>query len=385
MDKGQLRELFGKKFARRGEVVIQAPGRVNILGEHTDYNQGFVFPCAIDRYISIVAAVRDDSRVRAYSVDFEQQVEFDQRKFTPSKDAPWSNYLRGVVSEYRKRGTELPGADLAISGDVPLGAGLSSSAAFEVAVAETFRVLGDLDIGKADLALLSQAAENKYVGVQCGIMDQFASVLSKVGTALFLDCRDLSYSLVPLNPDTSVLVCDSRVRRRLGNSEYNKRRLECEDAARLLGTWRQDVRALRDVPVSVLEEVEPLLPRDYFKRVRHVATENERVLEGIKALEQGDVAAFGELLYRSHESLRDEFRVSCKELDLLVDLAREAPGTVGARMTGAGFGGCTVNLVNSSQVELFCGVVTSRYIDETGITPAVYVCKPSDGVTSERL
>jgi len=194
MDKGQLCEIFRRKFSRKGEVLIQAPGRVNILGEHTDYNEGFVFPCAIDRYISIVAAGRVDSKVHAYSADFDQTVEFDHRCFEPSRDIQWSNYLRGVVSEYQKRSYELPGVDLVVSGNVPLGAGLSSSAAFEVAVSETFRVLGDLEIDKVDLALLSQAAENKYVGVQCGIMDQFASVLSQAEKILFLDCRDLSYS-----------------------------------------------------------------------------------------------------------------------------------------------------------------------------------------------
>jgi galactokinase len=323
--------------------------------------------------------------VHAYSADFGERVEFDHSQFEPSREVQWSNYLRGVVSEYQKRSYELPGADLVVSGNVPLGAGLSSSAAFEVAVAETFRVLGDLKIEKVDLALLSQAAENKYVGVQCGIMDQFASVLSQAGAALFLDCRDLSYSLVPLNPDTSVVVCDSRVQRSLDSSEYNKRRLECEDAARILGKWRQEVRALRDVPVPALEEVRPLLSRDYFKRVKHVVTENDRVIEGVKSLEDGDVEAFGELLYQSHESLRDEFQVSCRELDLLVELAREAPGTYGARMTGAGFGGCTVNLVNSSQVEPFNDAVTAGYTHETRTAPAVYVCKPSDGVTSEQL
>jgi galactokinase len=385
MERERLRDIFEREFSRSGEVLTRAPGRVNILGEHTDYNEGFVFPCAIDRYISIVAARRDDSRVHAYSVDFEQRVEFDQRNFEPSEDVQWSNFLRGVVSEYQRGSYELPGLDLVISGNVPLGAGLSSSAAFEVAVAETFRVLGDLEIEKVGLALLSQAAENRYVGVQCGIMDQFASVLSQAGTVLFLDCRDLSYSLVPLNPAISVVVCDSRVQRSLDNSEYNKRRLECEDAARLLGQWRGEVQALRDVPLSALEEVQELLSPEYFKRVKHVVTENDRVIDGIKALEDGDDEAFGQQLYQSHESLRDDFQVSCKELDLLVELAREAPGTLGARMTGAGFGGCTVNLVKSSQVESFSDDITAGYSRETGNALLVYVCSPSDGVTSEKL
>jgi galactokinase len=380
-----LQDVFKREFSRSGEVIVQAPGRVNILGEHTDYNEGFVFPCAIDRYISIVAAVRDDSIVNAYSVDFEQRIEFDQGRFEFSPDVQWSNYVRGVVSEYQKKSYQLPGVDLVISGNVPLGAGLSSSAAFEVAVAETFRVLGDLEIEKVDLALLSQAAENKYVGVQCGIMDQFASVLSKAGSALFLDCRDLSYSLVPLNPDTSVVVCDSRVQRSLDNSEYNKRRLECEDAARILGEWHEDVEALRDVPVSALREVKPLLSEDYFKRVKHVVFENDRVQKGIELLEDGDVEAFGSLLYESHESLRDEFVVSCRELDLLVELARTAPGTFGARMTGAGFGGCTVNLVQTTEVDQFSNTIAAGYLEKTGIAPSVYVCQPSDGVTAARM
>ena len=381
----ELQGIFEQEFGRAGEIETQAPGRVNILGEHTDYNEGFVFPCAIDRYISIVAAHREDSIVSAYSVDFDQRVEFDIEQFEPSEEMQWSNYLRGVVSEYQKASFELTGMDLVISGDVPLGAGLSSSAAFEVAVAETFRNLDDLNINKVDLALLSQAAENKYVGVQCGIMDQFASVLSVEGEILFLDCRDLSYSLVPLDPDTSVVVCDSRVQRSLDDSEYNRRRLECEDSARILGDWRPEVQALRDLSVSALDAVESLLSSDYFQRVKHVVTENERVLRGIDALKAGDIGTFGELLYQSHVSLRDDFQVSCPELDILVDLALDAPGTFGARMTGAGFGGCTVNIVETAQVEPFCEEVRSGYLTKTGTDPFVYVCKPSDGVASRRI
>jgi galactokinase len=260
---------------------------------------------------------------------------------------------------------------------------LSSSAALEVATAETFRVLGEFDISRPDLALLCQAAEHEFVGVQCGIMDQFVSTLAAAGCALFLDCRDLSYDLVPLSSETSVVVCDSRVQRALDGSAYNRRRDECEQAVQILDSAIEGIDALRDVTLAELEENSPLLPRAILNRARHVISENERVLRGVRVLQEGQIEQFGELLFESHASLRDDYEVSCRELDVLVELAADAPGILGARMTGAGFGGCTINLVRSQEVAAFQESVAAGYTARTGLESEIYVCRPSEGVTSE--
>ena len=375
-------QLFRQQFQRAWDVMSRAPGRVNLIGEHTDYNDGFVLPAAIDRTITVVAAVREDTLIRAHSVEFAQDSEFQLNQIEPDAAAPWSNYLRGVVAQYRNRGFELPGADLLISGNVPMGVGLSSSAALEVAVAETFRVLGSLDVEPAEMALLCQAAEREFVGVHCGIMDQFISTLATERTALFLDCRDLSHSLVPWNLEASIIICDSRVQRSLDASQYNQRGIECEEVVRRLNGKLENIRALRDVEMSQLQKAESILPNRLFRRVRHVMTENQRVLSAVNALEKNDGQELGKLLVRSHNSLRDDYEVSCQELDLLVELACEEEGTLGARMTGAGFGGCTVNLVRPGRVKEFCENVERKYQQHTGRNPHIEVCSPSHGVTS---
>jgi galactokinase len=272
--------------------------------------------------------------------------------------------------------------DLVLSGDVPVGAGLSSSAALEVAVAETVRVLFGLEITPVDLALLAQAAERQFVGVQCGIMDQFVSTLAQEGTAILIDCRDLSYSAFPLSSSTSVVVCDSRVQRSLDSSAYNQRRSECEKAVTDLRPVLGEIQALRDVTLEQLEKHQGLLDEVVYRRARHVISENERVIRGIEMLKRGDVASYGRLLYESHRSLRDDYEVSCPELDVLVELASEVRGTAGARMTGAGFGGCTVNLVRTESAEAFRLHLLDGYKSRTGRECAVYACRPSDGVRS---
>jgi len=382
MDRAMLQSEFSSRFNRRPSLFTQAPGRVNILGEHTDYNDGFVFPAAIDRYLSIVAAPRDDSEVRAYSLDFQQESRFSLGSLEYSQEAPWSNYLRGVFQQYLKKGYSPRGVDLVLSGNVPVGAGLSSSAALEVAVAETLRVLFKLEITPVDLALLSQSAEREFVGVQCGIMDQFVSTLAQEGSAILIDCRDLSYSAFPLSSATSVVVCDSRVQRSLDSSAYNQRRSECEAAVEALKPVLGEIRALRDVKLGELEANQQLLDELVYRRARHVISENERVIRGIEMLKRGDIASYGRLLYESHRSLRDDYEVSCPELDVLVELAAEVRGTAGARMTGAGFGGCTVNLVRTESVDVFRSHLSDRYKARTGKECAVYACKPSDGVRS---
>ncbi len=378
-----LARRFRDEFGRPHELRVRAPGRVNLIGEHTDYNDGFVLPSAIDRAITILASMRSDGRIAAVSVDFSQRTEFETVDQSKDDAAPWSNYLRGVVAQFRKRGLDVPGMNLLVAGDVPIGAGLSSSAALEVATAETIRRLGGHPIGKTDMALLCQAAEREFVGVQCGIMDQFVSTLAEEGSALFLDCRDLTYSHVPLRFDARIVVCDSRVRRTLAGSAYNRRRAECEEAVRLLRAAGGGIAALRDVDPARLEEQRAHLPGPIDRRARHVVTENARVLRAVEFLKRNESGSFGDLLYRSHESLRDDYEVSCPELDLLVDLARRQPGTLGARMTGAGFGGCTVNLVRSGEIDRFRREVARAYMDGTGREPLIYVCVPSAGVSSE--
>jgi galactokinase len=370
------------------ELTVEAPGRVNIIGEHTDYNDGFVLPAAIDRRISICASPRNDRQVCAFSMDFNQAAQFNLDSIEPDSAAPWSNYLRGVAVEYALRGHHLRGADLVLRGDVPIGAGLSSSAALEVCFAELMRVFSHVDIHPVDMALLCQAAERNFVGVQCGIMDQFVITLAKENAALFIDCRDLSHEAVPLAfeaADARILVCDSKVQRKLDASAYNRRRGECEEAVRLLSLRIGKIRALRDVSLSRLEQYKADLGDILYRRARHVVSENDRVLTGMNHLKKGNLRQFGQLMYLSHRSLKDDYEVSCRELDILVDLASQQPGTIGARMTGAGFGGCTVNLVLSDSVQSFSDSVAGGYEAQTGKAPRIWVCTPSGGVSSRRL
>jgi len=381
----KLAESFSRIFERAPEIETRAPGRVNLIGEHTDYNDGFVLPTDIDRAIWIVAAARDDRLVKAHSLDFGQTTTFDIEQIVREDHALWGNYIRGVIQEYRKRGDEVRGMDLILSGNVPIGSGLSSSAALEVATAETCRVISGIDIDPVSMALLCQSAERHFVGVQCGIMDQFVSTLGRENMALFLDCRHLSYQLVPLEMQARIVICDSRKQRSLQTSEYNKRRAECEGAVRSLNDVLGDVRALRDVSLRQLEEHRGLMPDLWYQRARHVVTENERVLSAVKSLKAGDIVQFGRLMYESHASLRDDYEVSCAELDILVELATRQQGTIGARMTGAGFGGCTVNLVPAEAVAGFQSAVAEKYQARTGLKPMIYVCSPSNGVTHRKL
>ncbi len=297
----------------------------------------------------------------------------------------WSNYLRGVADQLIKNGFIIKGGDFLISGNVPVGAGLSSSAAYEVAVAAAFREMFGLKLDNIQLALLSQAAERQFVGVQCGIMDQFVSANAMVSSALFLDCRDLTYNIIPLDNDVSIFVCDSAVQRSLNNSAYNNRRLECEESAKLLKTKFPEATALRDITLEGLEENRNLLEATLYKRAHHVISENQRVLKGIELLRNGKMRAFGKLLFESHTSLRDSFEVSCPELDLLVELAAGCDGVLGSRMTGAGFGGCTVSLVESGQAKNFRTNIKPEYDRRTGKNSRIYECMPSGGVKAQIL
>ena len=376
-----LKSLFSNKFGGEPDCIVRAPGRVNLIGEHTDYNDGFVFPIAIDRDIRISARRRRDGEVHLHSVNFEADTVFPVDVLRKDPQHPWADYPKGVMAELTKAGQPLCGWDAVIYGNVPLGAGLSSSAAFEVASVYTLSLLNEIPFDPAQAALLCQRAENRFVGVQCGIMDQFISALGKKDHALLIDCRDLSYRYVPLDSErVSVVVCNSGVQRGLVDSEYNARRRQCEEGIRLLSQTLPGIEALRDVSVKDFEAHQALLPEVVRKRCRHVVAENQRVLDAVHALENGDVEKMGRLMDASHRSLRDDFEVSRYELDLLVDRAHAFEGVLGARLTGAGFGGCTVNLVQRDAVEAFVRQITEAYREKTGIVLETYVCAIAPGV-----
>ncbi|MBO2521330.1 MAG: galactokinase [Firmicutes bacterium] len=377
-------EAFQRRFdpgaTFDGLTAARAPGRVNLIGEHTDYNDGFVFPMAIDREVVMVGRRRADDTVRLYSVDYDQESVFELSRVEPDLGARWSDYVRGVVQVLQEAGFRLGGFEAAIAGDVPRGAGLSSSAALEVSVLTLLDALFDLGLDLVQKARYGQRAENQFVGVACGIMDQFVSAAGKAGHGLFLDCRSLDYQHVPLHlEDARVLVIDTRKSRELADSAYNARRQECQEGAAFFARRIPEVRALRDVTPEAFAAYEAELPEPVRRRCRHVVTECQRVLDGVKALAAGDLEAFGRLMNASHASLRDDYEVSCRELDLVVEIASGVEGVYGARMTGAGFGGCAVALVHKECVEAVRQAVCRRYPGETGLTPEVYEFTAAEG------
>ncbi len=377
----QLHDAFATRFGAPPAFVVRAPGRVNLIGEHTDYNEGFVLPIAIDRATFVAARARVDRTIRVHSAQLDVEDRFSLDRIEHNPDQPWSNYVRGVVKAIRSRDLPLSGADLLIDSQVPLGAGLSSSAALEVAVAYALQLLNDLDLLGEELALLAQGAEQSFVGMQCGIMDQFMAALGRAGHALLLDCRDLSYRLIPIPLRARVVVCDSGVRHSLVASEYNERRAACEQAVQLLRARLPRISALRDVTSAQLEANADLLPPVVHRRARHVVSEIERTLAAAAALERGDLAHFGALMDASHASLRDDYEVSIPELDTLVEIARRLPGCYGSRLTGGGFGGSTVSLVEEGAVDRFAADLVAGYRERLGREAQVLVCTPSEGVS----
>ena len=372
---------FERRFGAPPAVVARAPGRVNLIGDHTDYNDGFVLPMAIDRAVWIALRPRSDRRVVVHSLDFDEERTFE---LADSGDLAhrgngWLEYLRGMAWALEDAGEDLSrGWEGVTAGDVPVGAGLSSSAALELATARAFAAVDGLTWNPTTMAQLAQRAENVWVGVNCGIMDQLISAAGSAGHALLIDCRSLETRLVPLPPEVAVVVLDTATRRGLVDSAYNERRMQCEKAAAFFG-----VRALRDVNEEAIVAAEDRLDPLTFRRARHVVTENARTVAAAAALESGDVEVVGRLMSASHASLRDDFAVSRRELDVMVALAQSHGGCFGARMTGAGFGGCAVALVENAAASRFAREVARRYEEDAGLRPSVYVCTASQGASLE--
>jgi galactokinase len=373
----ELRARFEEGYGRRPRL-FRAPGRVNIIGEHTDYNDGFALPAAIDLAIVVAAAPRADRRVRARSLALDAAIEFDLDA-PPAPSGDWGDYIRGVASMLRREGCEIGGADLMIAGDLPMGAGLSASAALEIAIAVALTNLARRAIDKVELAKLCQRAENEFVGARCGVMDQYASCCGVAGHALLLDCRTLRAEPIAIAPSARLVVCDSMVRHRIAGGEYNQRRRECEQAVALLAPRVPGVAALRDVTLDALARNAEALPDVLYRRARHVIGENARTLRAAAALKDGDLSECGRLMNLSHESLRDDYEVSCPELDSLVAIARGLPGVHGARMMGGGFGGCVIALVDASAAEPIVATIRAAYGEALGGTPSVFCCAPAQG------
>lgn len=374
----ELSEAFQKSFGD-WPTIYRAPGRVNLIGEHTDYNEGFVMPAAIDFSTSIAIGAREDRRIVVRSENFSDTVDLDLDNPPERGRGHWSDYPLGVAIKLEQAGQRLRGANIVVRGEVPIGSGLSSSAAIEVATGFALLDVCGADIDRLELAKLCQRAENEFVGMRCGLMDQFISCFGKADHALMLDCRLLDYKLLALPADLKLVVCNTMVKHGLASSEYNARRAECEEGVCLLAQHLPHVRSLRDVTTDDLERFGVELSEVVRRRCRHVVSENARVLAAATALEREDLGSFGQLMRKSHRSLRDDYEVSCEELDLMVGLAEKVDGVYGARMTGGGFGGCTINLMKSDSVDSFKEVVAKGYAKATGREPEIYVCSAAQG------
>ena len=371
-------QSFVDRYGQSPVCVVRAPGRVNLIGEHTDYNDGFVLPMAIDRSAWIALRPRADSKVVATSLDFEETREFELGSLQDGLGQPkaegWIEYLKGTAWALQDAGLRLSGWEGVVAGDVPIGAGLSSSAALEIATARAFVALSGAEWQAGPMALLAQKAENRWVGVNCGIMDQLISAAAVEGCALLIDCRSLATTPTPLPPAAAVVVLDTATRRGLVDSAYNERRAQCQAAAKHFG-----VKALRDVSSAQLAGHASELDPTTLKRARHVVSENERTLAAAAAMRRGDAKALGHLMDQSHESLRLDFEVTNEALNVMVARARSTNGCLGARMTGAGFGGCAVALVAENAAEAFVRQVSAGYAEATNLPVQAYVCRPAAG------
>jgi galactokinase len=374
--KAQFREIF-----ESAPALYRAPGRVNLIGEHTDYNDGFVMPAAIDLSCCVAIAPRNDRQLIVHSVNFNETVEFplDVGKAASPSDH-WSDYVRGVAWVLGNAGYNICGAELAVLSNIPIGAGLSSSAGIEVATAYALLDTSGIQIDRTRLARLCQKAENDYVGARCGIMDQFIACHAQAGNAIVLDCRSLEYETLPLNGDVRLLISNTMVDHHLATGEYNVRRAECEEGVSLLSAVVPGIQSLRDVTLAILERHRDRLTELLYRRCRHVVTENQRVSEAAIALQGENLKSFGRLMAESHRSLRDDYEVSCPELDIMVEIAVAQEGVYGSRMTGGGFGGCTISLVKEESVARVQRAIAEGYEARTGRRPEIYICSAAEGV-----
>lgn len=373
------RSVFQKHFTSEPQLMIQAPGRVNLIGEHTDYNDGFVLPCAINYCTVIASEKRDDHKISVVAVDYQNQSDVFSLK-EPIVKHPvygWANYVRGVIKHMQKYYPKFGGMNLVISGNVPLGAGLSSSASLEVSLATTIKTLYDLPLETSKLALICQEAENQFVGCNCGIMDQFISAMGRKDHALLIDCRNLSTQSISLPKNIAIVIINSNVKHGLVDSEYNDRRKQCEKAAQILG-----VSKLRDATLEQLEAAKNKMDHLIYKRAHHVITENDRTLAAAKYLANNDLVAMGHLMAQSHASMRDDFEITVDPINKLVDIVKEVIGEHGGvRMTGGGFGGCVVTLIPEQLVEPVQKSVAEKYEAQTGLKESFYICTASDGAS----
>lgn len=386
IDLEKLRSKFQETYNREPRI-FRAPGRVNLIGEHVDYNDGFVLPMAIDREAVVAAAPRRDSLFKIYALDVDETKEFDLNDEPQRMRGIWLDFIEGTIRLLKEKFPKLTtGADICFTSSVPIGAGLSSSAALEIAFGFTVLTLNEIGVNRIVLARAAQQAEHEFVGAKIGIMDQLTSALGKAGHALLIDCRLLDIKPIPLNfRDAQIVVCDSGVKHDLATGEYNTRRAECEEGLKILRSKMPGVRALRDVSAVDFEKYQALLPETIRKRCRHVINEIKRTVQATEMLKFGRSADFGKLMYESHVSLRDDYAVSSPELDFLVETARGINGVFGARMTGGGFGGCTVNLIGKSAVGEFQVIVRREYENKFGFAPKIYVVEASAGASEIKI
>ena len=375
-------ERFLAVYGTSPSGLFRAPGRVNLIGEHTDYNDGFVMPVAIDFSCYSAIRSRSDRTLSVYSQQFQENIEFNLDRLVGPPKKHWSDYVRGVAAVLRDEGYPLKGADLLIDGQVPIGSGLSSSASIEVSSALALTSLGGITVPLGTLARLCQRAENAYTGARCGIMDQFVSCFGRQDQALLLDCRSLEMTYLALPPNVRLVICNTMVRHELAAGEYNERRASCERSIEAIRKFLPNIRALRDLTLEDLEKYGSLLSEIDFRRCRHVITENARVIDAKEALGHVDLARFGRLMYQSHNSLNHDYEVSCRELNLMVSLARNLPGVYGARMTGGGFGGCTINLVEREAVTEFQTSVAQEYEKLTDLSPQISASSAAGGAVA---
>ncbi len=378
-----LKNEFYKHFGDDGQKIriFLAPGRVNLIGEHTDYNGGFVLPVAIDRNIIVAASPNRENVLRLQSLNFDNTAIYNLNEIKYEAKDRWANYPKGVAKLLQEKGYRIQGMDLLFEGNIPIGSGLSSSAAIEVVSCLTITTLSDIEIDKKEIPILCQKVENEFIGMRCGIMDQFVITFAKQGMALFLDCRNLEYEHIPVSSsDVAIIITDTRKKRKLIDSEYNTRRRQCEEGVKILKQYITGIKQLRDITPEQFERYKNKLPSTVCKRCEHIVYENDRVIRAKELLKNNKIQEFGNLMYESHESLNKLFQVSCFKLDTIVKITENIKGVIGSKMTGAGFGGCVVSLVNKESRDTFVENVSEKYQKKFKIKPDFYICNVEDGV-----